>query len=192
MWLNIYRLPLYVISWTVNQFILKGGVLKLIPVISFFGYSNSGKTTVVANLIKILAARGCRVGAIKHAAHGYDLDVPGKDSWQHFNAGAQKVMVVGPDSISTHERFDTEPPLQNILDRLQTGQVLDLILVEGFKNEPGPKIQVIRDQEAAFPDWDVDLIATVSDGPFKEGVPYYPFEQLERLADFLAEKYLKQ
>ncbi|MEN6389211.1 MAG: molybdopterin-guanine dinucleotide biosynthesis protein B [Syntrophomonas sp.] len=162
-----------------------------IPVIGFFGYSNSGKTTVVAHLIKILAGKGYRVAAIKHAAHGYDMDVPGKDSWQHFNAGAQKVMVVGPDSITTHERFITEPPLPSILERIKVGQDLDLILIEGFKSEPGPKIQVIRDKEAAYPDWNVDLIATVSDEPFKEGIPSYSLEQLEKLADFLVEKYLR-
>lgn len=147
---------------------------------------------MVANLIKILAKQGYRVAAIKHAAHGYDMDTPGKDSWQHFNAGAQKVMVVGPDSISTHERFAVEPPLSSILEQIKVGQDLDLILVEGFKNEPGPKIQVIRDKDAAYPDWDVDLVATVSDEPFKEYVPHYSLEQLEQLADFLVEKYLRK
>jgi molybdopterin-guanine dinucleotide biosynthesis protein B len=147
---------------------------------------------VVAHLIKILAGQGYRVAAIKHAAHGYDMDIPGKDSWQHFKAGAQKVMVVGPDSLSTHERFVTEPSLSSILEQIQVGQDLDLILVEGFKNEPGPKIQVIRDKGAAYPDWDVDLIATVSDDPFKDGVPHYSLEKLEQLAAFLVEKYLQK
>ncbi|NLW91074.1 MAG: molybdopterin-guanine dinucleotide biosynthesis protein B [Syntrophomonadaceae bacterium] len=165
--------------------------LKLIPIISFFGYSNSGKTTVVANLTKILSGQGYRIAAIKHAAHGYDVDIPGKDSWQLFNAGAQKVLVVGLESITTHERIERDLSLQSILDRLQADENIDLILVEGFKNEPGPKIQVIRDQDAVFPDGDVDLIATVSDGPFRDDVPYYPYGQLELLAEFLAEKYLR-
>lgn len=147
---------------------------------------------MVANLIKILAGQGYRVGAVKHAAHGYDMDIPGKDSWQHYKAGATKVMVVGPDSLTTHERFKVEPLFPSILERIMAGQDLDLVLVEGFKNEPGPKIQVIRDSEAAFPDWGVDLIATVSSEPFKEGVPHYPFEKLELLADFLIEKYLQK
>lgn len=165
--------------------------LKLIPIVGFFGYSNSGKTTVVANLTKILSGQGYRIAAIKHAAHGYDMDIPGKDSWQHFNAGAQKVLVVGPESITTHERVEKGLSLPSILDKLQTDENIDLILVEGFKNEPGPKIQVIRDQDAAFPDGDVDLIATVSDGPFKEGVPYYPYAELAKLAEFLMAKYLR-
>lgn len=145
---------------------------------------------MVSNLIKILAGRGYRVAAIKHAAHGYDVDTPGKDSWQHFNAGARKVMVVGPDSISTHERFVAKPSLSIILEQIKLGKDLDFIFIEGFKNEPGPKIQIIRDREAAFPEGDVDLIATVSDEPFKIGVPHYPFDQLAQLADFLVKKYL--
>lgn len=147
---------------------------------------------MVANLVKILAGQGYRVAAIKHAAHGYDMDIPGKDSWQHFNAGAQKVIVVGPDSITTHERFVTEPSLPSILERIQIDQDLDLILVEGFKNEPGPKILVIRHKEAAYPDCDVDLVATVSDEPFKDGIPSYSLEQLEQLAYFLIEKFLQK
>ena len=147
---------------------------------------------MVANLTKILSGQGYRIAAIKHAAHGYDVDIPGKDSWQLFNAGAQKVLLVGLESITTHERIERDLSLQSILDRLQADKKnIDLILVEGFKNEPGPKILVIRDQDAAFPDGDVDLIATVSEGPFKDDVPYYPYGQLELLAEFLLVKYLR-
>ncbi|HWP96321.1 MAG TPA: molybdopterin-guanine dinucleotide biosynthesis protein B [Syntrophomonadaceae bacterium] len=158
----------------------------MIPSIGFVGYSNSGKTTVVAALIKILSQKGYRVAAIKHASHGYDLDVPGKDSWQHFQAGAQKVIVVGPDAMSVHQHLEREPLLAEILATIEN---VDLILIEGYKNEPGPKVEIVREKESPRVGLKGNLLAVVSDSPIPEEVPCFPSDQLDELAEFLIANY---
>lgn len=146
---------------------------------------------MVSTLIKLLSARGYHIATVKHAPHGYDMDIPGKDSWLHFQAGARKVVLAGPDSITIHERSDFELPLINILDRLRNGNDLDCIFIEGYKNEPGPKVQIIRDLEDVPPDGDIDLIAVVSEFSTRQGCLHFsPFE-LDKLADFLENQYLK-
>lgn len=158
----------------------------MIPVIGFMGYSNSGKTTVVSKLIDILTKMGYRVAAVKHAAHGYDLDVPGKDSWQHYNAGAQKVILVGPDSITSHERCLNEPKLQDVLQQINN---VDCILVEGFKGEPGPKIEIVRDPDNPRVPAGHDLAAIISDLPLGGDVPVFAVDQLETLAAFIIDHF---
>lgn len=155
----------------------------MIPIIGFVGYSNSGKTMVVSTLVRILSERGYRVAAIKHAAHGYDIDSPGKDSRQHFDAGAQKVIVVGNTSFTIHERCQEPPSLNEITKNIDN---VDFIIVEGFKSEPGPKIEIIRREynSGRIPLGD-ELLAVVSDMQIEKRVPSFAFEELEFLADFL-------
>lgn len=154
----------------------------MIPVISFVGYSNSGKTTVVSRLTSILAKTGYRVAVVKHAAHGYDMDVPGKDSWQHYHAGAQKVVLIGPDSITWHERSSSDPVLHDVLNRISN---VDLILVEGFKNEPGRKIEIVRDPDSPRVPAGQELAAVISDLPLNAEVPVFSPDQLEAVAVFI-------
>jgi len=152
-------------------------------VIGFAGYSDSGKTTVISNLISILKKRGYRVAAVKHAAHGYDVDIPGKDSWLHFQAGADKVIIVGPGSLTIHERFSQSPDLKSILDKIVE---MDFILIEGFKTEPGPKVEIVRKEsdDRRLPLGN-DLVAVISDVYIPGLVPCFSFEQLEELLNFL-------
>ncbi len=152
-------------------------------VIGFTGYSNSGKTTVISNLIKIFNNRGLKVAAVKHASHGYEIDTPGKDSWQHYNAGAARVIVLGPDSITTHQRLATRPPLQEILEGIID---MDIILVEGFKQEVNPRILLYRpgDQdEPIFPPGTYE--AVISDTDIPTELPRFRFDELEKVADFI-------
>lgn len=155
----------------------------MIPFVSLVGYSNSGKTTVMAGLVRILKSRGYKVAAVKHAAHGYTIDSPRTDSWYYAEAGADQVVIVGPDSITMHEFLREKKSLAEILARIKD---VDIILVEGFKSEPGPKIEIYRQ------DYSLDriptggqLLATVSDVYLEGNLPRFSFDQLEGLTDFI-------
>ncbi|MEQ8235978.1 MAG: molybdopterin-guanine dinucleotide biosynthesis protein B [Syntrophomonadaceae bacterium] len=153
------------------------------PVVHLVGYSNSGKTTLMAGLIRVFKGRNYDVAAVKHAAHGYTADPPGADSWQYAQAGADHVAIVGPDSYTIHEFGKPDFPLADILAQFNQA---DLILVEGFKNAPGPKIEVYRQgiSEDRMP-WLHPRLAVVSDVPLHEE-NCFSFDELENLADFIA------
>ena len=107
------------------------------------GWSGSGKTTLLAGILPELVARGLRVSTIKHAHHEFDIDRPGKDSWRHRQAGASEVMVASARrwAIMHELRGATEPTLDELVARMSP---VDLLLVEGWKRHPHPKIEVHR------------------------------------------------
>ena len=102
-------------------------------VVSVYGPSGSGKTTLIERLIPRLAARGLRVGVIKHAHEGFALDPQGKDSWRVWQAGAQAVVLAGPQECFLRQRSDAS--LRHVLALMPQG--LDCILIEGFAREIG-------------------------------------------------------
>lgn len=112
-------------------------------VIGFAGWSGSGKTTLIAKLIPVLKARGLSVSTLKHAHHGFDIDQPGKDSFTHRLAGAQEVLVTSARRFALIHELGSEPewPLADLIGKLAP---VDLLLIEGFKREPHPKIEVYR------------------------------------------------
>jgi molybdopterin-guanine dinucleotide biosynthesis protein B len=112
-------------------------------VMGIVGWKNSGKTTLVVELVRLLTARGFRVGTIKHAHHSFDIDQPGKDSYRHREAGATDVIVAsGARWAQVHElRGETEPELHDLLPRISAGT--DIVLVEGFKRDSHAKIEVV-------------------------------------------------
>src|SRR5246127_5740270 len=112
-------------------------------VIGLAGWSGAGKTTLLRKLIPELSGRGLLVSTLKHAHHSFDVDQPGKDSWQHRQAGAREVMVAsGRRWALMHElRGAAEPSLDELLARMTP---VDLLLVEGFKHHDHPKIEVYR------------------------------------------------
>ena len=114
-----------------------------VRVIGFAGWSGAGKTTLLRRLIPVLVGRGLRVSTVKHAHHGFDVDKPGKDSWVHREAGATEVLVGSSARWALmHElRDEAEPELAALLARMAP---VDLVLVEGFKRGPHPKIEVHR------------------------------------------------
>lgn len=107
------------------------------------GWSGSGKTSLIVRLLPELRRRGLAVSTMKHTHHRFDLDRPGKDSFQHREAGAQEVMVVSSQRWALmHELRDgPEPTVQSLIDRLAP---VDVLLIEGFKHHPHPKIEVHR------------------------------------------------
>ena len=127
------------------------------------GWSGSGKTTLLTALIPLLTARGRRVSTVKHAHHDFDLDQPGKDSWRHRAAGAHEVMIATSRRWALlHENTDAEPDLAALLARLAP---VDLVLVEGFRASPHPKIEVHRPSLGKPPIWPdrADIVAVATD-----------------------------
>lgn len=135
-------------------------------VIGVVGWKDSGKTTLVVRLVAHLVAGGYRVSTVKHAHHEVDLDRPGKDSWRHREAGAAEVMLATSRRWALiHElRDEPEPPLDALLARLSPA---DLVVVEGFKRFPHPKVEVHR-RERGTPLLALDdptIVAVASDEP---------------------------
>lgn len=153
------------------------------------GWSGSGKTTLIEKLIPELTARGLRVSVIKHAHHGFDLDRPGKDSWRHREAGATEVMITsGQRWALLHEsRDEPEPTLAGYLARFAD---CDLVLVEGFKNEPIPKIEVHRaanGKPPIFPD-NPGVVAVATDVKLDAALPLFGLDDAAALAALVIDR----
>lgn len=118
---------------------------KALPLIGFAAWSGTGKTTLLKALLPRLKQRGIRVGCIKHAHHEFDVDKPGKDSYEIRHAGASQMLIASQKrwALMVEDARDTDPSLQEMLQHLDHKN-LDLILVEGFKAEAFPKIELYR------------------------------------------------
>jgi molybdopterin-guanine dinucleotide biosynthesis protein B len=150
------------------------------------GWSGSGKTTLLTAIIPELVARGLAVSTIKHAHHEFDVDRPGKDSWRHREAGASEVMVASSRRWALmHElRGEPEPPLEELVARLSP---VDLVLVEGWKRHPHPKIEVHRPslgKKLLYPE-DPWVVAIASDEPLAAPVPLLPLGDAGAVAAFM-------
>ena len=158
--------------------------------ISIVGRSQSGKTTLIEKLIPVLKRRGYRVGTIKHSHHIFDFDKSGKDSWRHKDAGAETVVIASPGKIAMVKNDH-----RGSLDDLQQFfNDLDLVITEGYKREHKPKIEVVRAARHAdaLLKADKNLVAVVSDVDLNLEVPIFGLEDVNRLADFIEEKYLSK
>jgi len=161
-----------------------------IPILGITAYSGTGKTTLLRQLIPLLNQRGLRVGIIKHAHHGFDVDQPGKDSYELRNAGAEQVLIASKRRwVLISENSDTtEPTLETTLANLPSGD-LDLILVEGFKNESFPKIELRRsgiDSRHLYPkDSSVIAIATDSPDDCQVSIPVLNLNQPDKISSFI-------
>ena len=156
------------------------------PLITIVGHSNSGKTTLVEKLIPELKRRGYRVGTIKHTHHGFSMDQKGKDTYRHRAAGADAVLAASPGQIALVKSMP-EISLDSLLPYFQD---MDLVLVEGFKQEKKPKIEVFRsqiNQTQLFPEDDL-LLAVVTDSPYSARVPVFQFDDIEAICNVI-EKY---
>ena len=138
-------------------------------VLGIVGWSGSGKTTLLVALLPLLRAQGLTVSTIKHTHHGFDMDRPGKDTYRHREAGAQEVLVAsGTRWALLHEIQGEEPNLPYLLTKLEP---VDLVLVEGFKAHPFPKLEVHRPALGKPPIWPdaPDIVAVAADSPVDAG-----------------------
>ena len=155
-------------------------------VIGLAGWSGAGKTTLLTRLIPHFNALGLRVSVIKHAHHRFDVDVPGKDSWRHREAGAAEVLVSSENRWALmHElRGASEPRLPDLLGKLSP---VDLVVVEGFKREPHRKIEVFRAANAKpslFPD-DPGIVGIATDTAVETRLPTVHLDYIPAVADLL-------
>jgi molybdopterin-guanine dinucleotide biosynthesis protein B len=154
-------------------------------IIGLAGWSGAGKTTLLRHLIPTLIARGLKVSTLKHAHHTFDIDQPGKDSWEHRQAGAEEVLVASAARWALmHElRDEAEPGLPELLARMRP---VDLILVEGFKRDGHPKIEIYRSANAKPPlhTGDPSIIAVAADVTFQGlTIPQYHLDDIEAIAN---------
>ena len=155
----------------------------MMKVIGLAGWSGAGKTTLLKRAIPHLLKEGLRVSVIKHAHHEFDVDVPGKDSWEHRQAGASEVLVAsGRRWALMHElRGAAEPRLKDLLAKMTP---VDLVLVEGFKREPHRKIEVHRaanGKPLLFPD-DPDVVGIAADIPVETTLPTAHLDDIDAVA----------
>ncbi len=165
---------------------------KMIPIVSIVGKSDSGKTTLIEKLIPELNARGYSVGTIKHDAHSFEIDKEGKDSWRHGKAGARVVVISSSTKMAVMKKVDSEQSLDALGGYLD-GEV-DIILTEGYKRGDKEKIEVFRSAEhkELMSTVEDKLVAVASDVEIEAGVPRYHIDDVEGLAGFIEERYLKQ
>lgn len=165
------------------------------PVLGFAAYSGTGKTTLLVKLLPLLKHRGLRIGMIKHAHHAFDVDQPGKDSYELRKAGAERVLVASRRRWALMvERADEENPrLDDLINRVEANG-LDLILVEGFKREAFPKIELHRPSLGYPPLYpqDASIVAVASDAPLAEPppLPWLDLNQPQSIADFITARFL--
>jgi molybdopterin-guanine dinucleotide biosynthesis adapter protein len=152
-------------------------------VIGLAGWSGAGKTTLLTRAIPQLQKQGLRVSVIKHAHHAFDVDVPGKDSWKHREAGAAEVLVSSSQRWALmHElRGAAEPRLSELLAKMSQ---VDLVVVEGFKREPHRKIEVYRaanEKPLLFPD-DPGIVGIATDTAVETTLPTAHLDDIEAVA----------
>ena len=160
-----------------------------VKVFGFAGWSGSGKTTLIEQLIPRLAARAGRVSLVKHAHHAFDIDLPGKDSFRHREAGCTEVLVSSARRYAvTHElRGEPELTLAEALARLSP---CDLVLVEGYKSQPIPKLEVWRPTvgKPLLHPHDGAIVGVATDAPgalADAAIPVFRLEAVDEIATFV-------
>lgn len=157
-----------------------------VRVFGFAGWSGSGKTTLIERLIPRFVARGLAVTLVKHAHHEFDIDRPGKDSHRHREAGCQEVLITSTVRWALiHElRGDAELSLDAALARLSP---CDIVLVEGFKTAPIPKLEVYRESvgKASLHPGDPYILAVASDTALTTALPVFALDDIDGIAAFV-------
>lgn len=150
------------------------------------GWKNTGKTTLTERLVADMIARGLRVSTVKHAHHDTDIDHEGRDSFRHRQAGAGQVIVASPVrwALMTELRGAPEPPLADLLARLDT---CDLVLVEGYKAHPHPKIEAHRHAvgRGLLAPQNPTIHAIARDVPLDHPLPQFDLDDIRAISDFI-------
>ena len=163
---------------------MRARVLRM-KVFGFAGWSGSGKTTLIERLVPRFNRAGLTVSLVKHAHHSFDVDQPGKDSYRLREAGCKEVLVSSENRwVIQHElRGEPEPGLEAHIQRLSC----DLVLVEGYKSYPIPKLEVYREgngKPLLHPE-DPHIVAIAADVPLPTKLPRYGLDEYDRIAEFI-------
>ena len=164
-----------------------------VRVVSFVAESGTGKTTLLEKVIARLKERGYRVGVVKHDAHRFDIDHPGKDSYRLTAAGADTMVLSSPEKLAVVKVHATPPPVEELLARYFAD--VDIVLTEGFKSGALPKIELHRRERSATllcrgEQHDPTLIAVASDESLELDVPVFDLNDAGSIADFIEERFL--
>ncbi len=169
---------------------------RSLPIIGFSAWSGTGKTTLLRQLIPALKQRGLRVSVIKHAHHHFDLDFPGKDSYELRKAGANQTVICTTTRMATITEFDApsqEPELADIVAMLDPDRA-DLVLVEGYKDIRFPKIELRREplgKPWLYPDDDTVIAIACDQAPAETlAIPILDINDIEGIARFICEDFL--
>ncbi len=158
-------------------------------VVSFVAASsNSGKTTLIEKIVKILKGRGLRVAVIKHASKGFEFDKEGKDSWRFQKAGADSVVLVGPERMAVLKKIDRAPAPEEL--SAAAGDA-DIVIQEGFKSVARNKIEVFRSGvsgDRPLCSSDSSYLALVSDKFFAVPIPRFDLNDAEGVVEFILKK----
>lgn len=154
----------------------------MLPLVSFVGHHNSGKTTILRDVISNLSAAGVRIALIKHAHHTLNIE-PYKDSEILLQAGADFVIASSPHLSMQYQRHEKAPDFADIVENIPVG--IDLIIVEGFKKEALPKIEVLRRETDSEPMLLPQTIALISDFPIQTEIPVFDNNDIKGITRFM-------
>jgi molybdopterin-guanine dinucleotide biosynthesis protein B/molybdopterin-guanine dinucleotide biosynthesis protein len=162
--------------------------------LSFVAKSGSGKTTLLEKVIAELKRRGYRIGVVKHDAHRFDIDHPGKDSYRLTAAGADTMLISSPEKLALVKRYRSEPGLEELIGTYFSD--VDLVLTEGFKKNRLPKIEVHRAERSPNllcrgEEYDATLLAVASDEALELDVPVLDLNDSLQVADFVEQWMLR-
>jgi len=165
-----------------------------VKAVAFVAKSGTGKTTLLEKVIARLKDRGYRVGVIKHDAHHFDIDRPGKDSYRLTAAGADTMIISSPEKLALVKKHAASPPVEDLLSAFFTD--VDIVLTEGFKSSALPKIEVHRRERSATllcrgKEHDPALLAVASDEPLELDVPRLDINDADMVTDFIERKFLR-
>lgn len=162
----------------------------MIPVISFIGRHNCGKTTILEKVIRGLKEKGYKIAVIKHHKGDFEIDIEGKDTWRLGQAGSDVVVISSPEKTAVIRKSQKELTLDQIKEMVSEG--MDIVILEGYKFENKPKIEVFRSEvsDKILTD-EKDLVALVTDRQFDIDVPQFSFDDAEGIIEFIIDKYLK-
>ena len=163
------------------------------PVVAFVAKSNTGKTTLIEKVISELKSRGYRVGAIKHDAHRFDIDHPGKDSYRFTAAGADTMLICSPQKLALVKKHDEAPAIEELIASYFTD--VDIIIAEGFKMSSLPKIEVNRQDRSVNllcrgEQRDETLIAVATDQTLHLDVPVFDLNDAVGISGFIEDRFL--
>jgi len=164
-----------------------------VPAVSFVAKSGTGKTTLLEQVIAELKQRGWRVGVIKHDAHRFDIDHPGKDSYRLTVAGADTMLISSPEKLALVRHHQASPPIEQLIATYFSD--VDIVLTEGFKQSGLPKIEVHRAERSRTllcrgEQHDPTLLAVASDEPLELDVPLLGLNNPAEVASFVEQRFL--
>jgi len=165
-----------------------------VKVVSFVAKSGTGKTTLLEKVIAHLKERGYRVGVIKHDAHRFDIDHPGKDSYRLTAAGADTMLISSSEKLALVKKQVESQTIEELLTSYFTD--VDIVLTEGFKKSSMPKIELHRKERSATllcrgEEYDSTLVAVASDEQLELDVPVLDLNDARTVADFIENRFLK-